>query len=44
MEEITEILTDKDCASKEKGVLSLDPITSVVEEQSRGIRNTMDMI
>ena len=44
MEDITEILTDEDCARKEQGVCSLDPTTSVVEEQSRGKRNTLDII
>ena len=44
MEEMTEILTDEDCARKDQGILSLDPTTGVVEEQSRGIRNTIDMI
>ena len=43
MEDITEILTDDYCARKEQGVHSLDPSTSVVEEQSRGIRNTLDV-
>ena len=44
MEDITEILTNEDCARKEQGVLSLNPTTILVEEQSRGIRNTLDMI
>ena len=44
MKNTTETLNDEDCARKEQGVLSLYPTTSVVEEQSRGIRNTLDMI
>ena len=44
MEDITEILIGEDCATNEQCVHSLDPTISVVEEQSRGIRNTMDMI
>ena len=32
MEDITEILIGEDCARKEQGVYSLDPIPSVVEE------------
>ena len=42
--DITEILIGEDCATKDQGVHSLNPTTSVVEEQSRGIRNTLDMI
>ena len=44
MEDINEILNGDHCATKEKGVHSLDPTTSVVEEQSREIRNTLDMV
>ena len=44
MKNTTKILNDEDCARKEQGVHSLDPTTSVVEEQSSGIRNTLDMI
>ena len=44
MEDITKSLLIKIVQQKEKGVHSLDPTTSVVEEQSRGIRNTLDMI
>ena len=44
MEDITEIITNEYFSRKQNGVRSLDPTTSVVEEQSRGIRNTRDMI
>ena len=44
MEEINEILIVEDCATKKQGVHSLEPTTSVVEEQSREIRNTLDMV
>ena len=44
MEDITEILDGEHCATKEQGVHSLDPTTSVVEEQSIEIRNTLDMV
>ena len=44
MKNTSKILTDEDCARKEQGVLSLDPTTNVVEEQSRGIRDTLDII
>ena len=43
MEDITEILIGEDFATKDQGVHSLDPTTSVVEEQSREIRNTLDI-
>ena len=44
MEHIIEILIVEDFATKDKGVHSLDPTTSVVERQSREIRNTLDMV
>ena len=43
MEDITEILAGEYFARKEQSVHSLDPTTSDVEEQSREIRNTLDM-
>ena len=44
MEDITEILTDEDCARKKQGVRSLDPPTRVVDEQSRGMRKNLDVV
>ena len=44
MEYITEILIGEDCATKEYGVHSLDPTISVIEEQFREIRNTLDIV
>ena len=44
MEDITEILNGEHCATKEQGFHSLDPTTGAVEEQSREIRNTLDMV
>ena len=38
------ILIGEDCETKEQCVHSLEPTTSVVEEQSRDIRNTPDMV
>ena len=44
LKDIIEILIGEDCETKQQGVHSLEPTTSDVEEQSREISNTLDMV